>query len=114
MEPAIDRNSHEFRYSFVRNAGKAARHAGPANQPRVPRVRPLPFGDALQMTNLFPRPVHPGKDDTRSVGELITCALGDPEYDRDGWDAVVALHWRGTEEVLERATMLTRSFCAAE
>ena len=66
------------------------------------------------MKNLFPRPVHPGKDDTRSVGELITCALGDPEYDRDGWDAVVALHWRGTEEVLERATMLTRSFCAAE
>ena len=55
------------------------------------------------------------KNDPRSVSELISAALSDPNtYEDGGWDAVVALHWRGTEEVLERAARLCQSFCAVE
>jgi hypothetical protein len=57
---------------------------------------------------------HPGKDDPRTVDELICAALCDPAYLNDGWEAVVALHWRGAAEVLERAAGLTCSFCAVE
>ena len=58
-------------------------------------------------------PDHP-KRDPRTVGELVSAALGDPSYDHDGWNAVAALHWRGTAEVLERAAELCHSFCAVE
>ena len=59
--------------------------------------------------------VDPRQNDPRSVSELISVALSDPHtYENGGWDAVVALHWRGSEEVLERAAQLCQSFCAVE
>ncbi|HEY3964918.1 MAG TPA: HEAT repeat domain-containing protein [Planctomycetaceae bacterium] len=59
--------------------------------------------------------VDPRQNDPRSVSELISAALGDPHtYEDGGWDAVVALHWRGTEEALVRAGQLCQSFCAVE
>jgi HEAT repeat protein len=59
--------------------------------------------------------VDPLRNDPRSVDELISAALSDPNtYENGGWDAVVALHWRGTSEVLERAARLCQSFCAVE
>lgn len=52
---------------------------------------------------------HP-KDDTRTVEELISVVL--TEHDEDvAWDAVTALHWRGTAEVFEAALRLCRSGC---
>ena len=66
------------------------------------------------MADSVMRNPHPARDDPRTVDELICAALCDPSYLNDGWDAVVALHWRGTAEVLERAAGLTRSFCAVE
>jgi HEAT repeat protein len=47
------------------------------------------------------------------VDELIAFLLGGPEED-PYWDAVGALHWRGTREVLDRAVGLCRSPCAVE
>ncbi len=45
--------------------------------------------------------------DSRSVEELFEVAL---QADEDtGWDSIMALHWRGSEEVLERSIALTRS-----
>lgn len=45
--------------------------------------------------------------DSRSVEELFEVALqGDEDT---AWDAVMALHWRGSGEVLERGIALTRS-----
>ena len=57
-------------------------------------------------------PPHP-MDDPRSVGELISNLLSGPD---EGlyWDAVCALHWRGTHEVLDRAVRLCQSVCAVE
>jgi len=46
-------------------------------------------------------------DDTRSVEDLWKAAL---QADDDAaWNAVAALHWRGSKEVLDRAVVLTRS-----
>ena len=55
---------------------------------------------------------HP-RDDPRPVGELISILLSGPD---EGlyWDAVCALHWRGTQEVLDRAVRLCHSACAVE
>jgi HEAT repeat protein len=55
------------------------------------------------------------RNDPRTVDELIAAALvaPDPEND-DYWDVIGALHWRGTEEALNRAAHLCRSFCAVE
>jgi HEAT repeat protein len=47
------------------------------------------------------------------VGELISVILSGPDEDR-AWDAVCALHWRGTNEVLDWAVRLCRSSCAVE
>ena len=55
---------------------------------------------------------HP-RDDARSVDELISVALGEPDED-PAWDAIFALRWRGTREVFERASGLCRSFCPVE
>lgn len=46
-------------------------------------------------------------NDTRSVAELWEAAF---QADDDAaWNAVAALHWRGSKEVLDRAVLLTRS-----
>jgi len=46
-------------------------------------------------------------NDTRSVADLWEAAL---QADGDAaWNAVAALHWRGSREVLDRAVLLTRS-----
>lgn len=46
-------------------------------------------------------------NDTRSVADLFEVAL---ETDNDAaWEAVAALHWRGSKEVLDRALALTHS-----
>lgn len=53
------------------------------------------------------------KDDSRSVGELISVLLSGPDEDLY-WGAVCSLHWRGNHEVLDRAVRLCESFCAVE
>ncbi|MEO0531615.1 MAG: hypothetical protein AAF266_13730, partial [Planctomycetota bacterium] len=53
------------------------------------------------------------KDDSRPVAELINVALSDAD-ENVVWDAVSALHWRGTEEVLQAAQGLCRSSCHRE
>ena len=53
------------------------------------------------------------KDDPRSVDELFTAALCGLDEDLT-WDAIEALQWRGTEEVLREARRLCRSFCPLE
>ena len=46
-------------------------------------------------------------NDTRSVADLWKAAF---QADDDvAWNAVAALHWRGSKEVLDRAVVLTRS-----
>ena len=45
--------------------------------------------------------------DPRSVAELVRASLRDNEH--AAWDAVGALHWRGTREVLNAARNLCRS-----
>jgi HEAT repeat protein len=51
-------------------------------------------------------------DDTRSVLELFNAAV---TADEDAaWDAVAALHWRGSSEVLDRALALACSDEATE
>ena len=55
---------------------------------------------------------HP-RDDPRSVNELISAALSEPDEDL-AWDAVGALHWRGSREVLDEASRLCLSFCPDE
>ncbi len=57
-------------------------------------------------------PVHP-KDDPRSVNELISAALSEPDENL-AWYAIGALHWRGSREVLDEASRLCRSFCTME
>ena len=47
------------------------------------------------------------ENDPRSVPDLFEVAL---QSDEDAaWDAVAALHWRGSKEVLDRALAVTRS-----
>ena len=53
------------------------------------------------------------KEDPRTVEELISVALTEKNED-SAWDAVAVLHFRGTVEVLDRATKLCRSDLAAE
>jgi len=53
------------------------------------------------------------KDDPRTVNDLITAALCEPDEDL-AWDAICALQWRGTHEVLDRAARLCRSLCVVE
>lgn len=52
-------------------------------------------------------------DDPRSIDELFLAALCEPDEDR-AWDAVAALHWRGSREILDRALSLCGSACAFE
>lgn len=57
--------------------------------------------------------IEPRQDDPRSIDELVNAALS--ECDEDiAWDAVVALHRRGSAEVLQRARELCRSPCPQE
>jgi hypothetical protein len=51
-------------------------------------------------------------DDPRTVDDLINAALCEPED--PAWDAVCALHFRGTKEVFDRATSLCHSECPHE
>ena len=51
--------------------------------------------------------------DPRSVDELVNAALTEQDEDL-AWNAIVALHWRGSREVLQRAESLCRSSCAYE
>ncbi len=53
------------------------------------------------------------KDDPRSVDELMTAALCEPDEEL-AWGAVCALQWRGTREILDRAIPLCESYCAVE
>ncbi|MBI3861092.1 MAG: HEAT repeat domain-containing protein [Planctomycetia bacterium] len=67
------------------------------------------------MTGLSAEYVDARRSDPRTIDELIAAALSDADtYVNGGWDAVVALHWRGTEEVFQRAARLCESFCADE
>ena len=53
------------------------------------------------------------EDDPRSVNELIAVILSGPDEDL-AWEAVGALHWRGTHEVLDQAVGLCQSLCVVE
>lgn len=57
-------------------------------------------------------PVLP-QHDPRPVDELVNAALTEPD-DELARDAVRVLHWRGTKEVLQRATSLCGSECSQE
>lgn len=61
---------------------------------------------------MLPDPPSP-RNDPRPVDDLFNVALCEPDEDL-AWDAVMALHWRGTREVLDRATALAASACALE
>lgn len=63
------------------------------------------------MSDAFLNDIHP-KDDPRTVEDLINAAL--TESEEAAWDAVCALQWRGTHEVLETACILCRSQCPQE
>jgi HEAT repeat protein len=54
------------------------------------------------------------KDDSRTIAELISAALGVAHDDDSYWDAVWALQYRGTSEVLKQVEELCRSGCNAE
>ncbi|AGA28555.1 HEAT repeat domain-containing protein [Singulisphaera acidiphila] len=51
--------------------------------------------------------------DPRSVDELISAALSEPDEDC-GRNSMWTLRWRGSREVFERASGLCRSFCPVE
>jgi len=53
------------------------------------------------------------RDNSRSVDELISVALGEPDED-NAWDAIFTLRERGSREVFERASVFCRSFCPVE
>lgn len=60
-------------------------------------------------SEVLPGPEH----DSRSVSELINAALTD--FDSDAaWQAIAALHYRATWEVVDRADKLSRSACSIE
>ncbi len=52
-------------------------------------------------------------NDPRSVDDLVNCALNESD-DEAAWDAVCALHWRGSREVMRRAETLCGSPCVQE
>jgi len=52
-------------------------------------------------------------NDHRAVGVLVKLALGSADED-SRWDAVAALHWRGSREVFDHALELCRSARASE
>jgi HEAT repeat protein len=56
---------------------------------------------------------HGRRDDPRSTDELIAVALAEPDEDK-AWDAIGALHLRGTREVFTRAQRLCGSDDARE
>jgi hypothetical protein len=58
------------------------------------------------------RSVDPSSD-PRTLDELMRVALCEPDEEL-ACEAICALHWRGTHEVLERAIRLSESFCAVE
>jgi HEAT repeat protein len=66
------------------------------------------------MSAIFPEVsiVNP-QDDPRTADELLLVALCDSDEDR-AWEAICALHWRGTREILDRAVQLCTSDCAVE
>lgn len=53
------------------------------------------------------------RGDPRSIDQLVTAALTEPD-ENVAWNAVAALHFRGTKEVFEKAEALCHSDCAAE
>ncbi len=55
---------------------------------------------------------HPDNDH-RTVDELINAALSNTD-EEVAWNAVCALHWRGSDEVLQRARELCVSPCSQE
>jgi len=63
-------------------------------------------------SNRDPKEIDP-KDDPRSVDELVFVALTEPDEDLS-WDAICALHWRGSHDVLDHAAGLCRSSCSVE
>jgi HEAT repeat protein len=55
------------------------------------------------------------RNDCRTTDEWITAALIAPDRDEEGyWDVIGALHWRGSEELLNRAARLCQSYCPVE
>lgn len=61
-----------------------------------------------------PEEVVDPKSDPRPVEELISATLSSPHDDDAYWPAIQALQWRGTREVLGRASSLCRSSCPVE
>ena len=55
----------------------------------------------------------PLRNDSRTIDELVQCALTEPDEDR-AWDAVGVLHFRSTREVLDAAMTLCASSVAKE
>lgn len=53
------------------------------------------------------------QNDPQGVDELVNAALSESDEDV-AWNAVCALHWRGTAEVLTRAAALSKSNCTTE
>ena len=53
------------------------------------------------------------KADSRSVEELVNIALSEVDEELV-WQAIAALHWKGTRDVLQRAEALCCSQCARE
>jgi HEAT repeat protein len=54
----------------------------------------------------------PAMRDPRAIDELFDAALCEPED--EAWQAITALHWKGSSEVLEHAAQLCRSECSLE
>jgi HEAT repeat protein len=53
------------------------------------------------------------QNDPRCVDDLVTAVLAESDEDL-AWNAVAALHWRGSREVLNRAAALAASPCSRE
>jgi HEAT repeat protein len=53
-------------------------------------------------------------EDSRSTAELVSLALRGDEEDENAWEAIHALHWRGSREVLVAAERLVHSPLASE
>lgn len=72
----------------------------------------MPFSTSLtrgRLTQMHDDTEH----DPRAVDELINVALSEPDENLR-WNAISALHWRGSMEVLQRAASLCESTCSFE
>jgi len=75
------------------------------------RLARQPRWESFTVNNPWPFD-DPARRDPRTIDELFNAALCGPE--EEAWQAVTALDWNGSREVLERATDLCRSECSFE